>query len=66
MTIIELAELAELAQTLGFKIFSKGQGIELIPINDKASNACKNESLKGIPDLFTLHMILVVLEKGIK
>lgn len=63
MTIIELADQA---QKLGFKIFSKGQGIELIPINDKAGNACKNESIKGIPDLFTLHMILVVLERGIK
>lgn len=63
MTIIELADQA---QKLGFKIFSKGKGIELIPMNDKASNACKNESIKGIPDLFTLHMILIVLEKGIK
>jgi hypothetical protein len=35
-------------------------------MNDKASNACKNQSIKGIPDLFTLHMILIVLEKGIK
>jgi hypothetical protein len=61
-----LVELVDQAKKLGFKIFSKGEGIELIPINDKASNACKNESIKGIPDLFTLHMILVLLEKGIK
>jgi hypothetical protein len=61
-----LIELAQKAHDIGFKIYSKGEGIELLPITEKAFNACKNESIKGIPDLFTLTVILNALDKGIK
>lgn len=61
-----LIELVEQAKNIGFEIYSKGEGIELLPITKKAFNACKNGSIKGIPDLYTLHVILLTLEKGIK
>ena len=61
-----LIELAQKAHDIGFKIYSKGEGIELLPITEKAFNACKNGSIKGIPNLYTLHVILLTLEKGIK